>query len=62
MLGGAAMEPSWLDEFIAGLGEFLVPQDIELFDQLLAENGGAVLQYNAPCEIKIIPNALVDTM
>ncbi|PPR18877.1 MAG: hypothetical protein CFH37_00190 [Alphaproteobacteria bacterium MarineAlpha9_Bin7] len=62
MLGGAAMEPSWLDEFIAGLGEFLVPQDIELFDQLLAENGGAVLQYNAPCEIKVIPNALVDTM
>ena len=62
MLGGAAMEPSWLDKFIAGLGEFLVPQDIELFDQLLAENGGTVLQYNVPCEIKIIPGALVDTM
>ena len=62
MPGSSAMEPSWLDEFIAGLGEFLVPQDIEVFDQLLAKGGGAVTMYQAPCDIKMIPDRLVDTM
>ena len=62
MPASAGMEPSWLDEFIAGLGEFLVPQDVEMFDRILAESGGAVTLYQAPCDIKIIPNSLVDTM
>ena len=62
MPGSSAMEPSWLDEFIAGLGEFLVPQDVELLDQLLAEGGGAVTLYQAPCDVKMIPDRLVDTM
>ena len=56
----AAMEPSWLDEFVAGLGDFLVPQDIERLDRALIEVGGPETHYKIPCEVKISPDILAD--
>ena len=58
----AGMEPSWLDDFISGLGEFFVPHDVEIFDQVLAAQGGDVMEHWAPCDITVIPDLLVDTM
>ena len=62
MLGGADVEPSWMNKFIAGLGEFLVPQDVEIFDRVLARAGGAATELRAPCDVKMVPDPLVDTM
>ena len=62
MLGGTDMEPSWMNKFIAGLGEFLVPQDVETFDKILAGAGGVATELEAPCDVKMVPDPLVDIM
>jgi hypothetical protein len=58
----AGMEPRWLNKFVAGLGDFLVPQDIERLDAALIEVGGSEIQYKIPCEIQISPDILEDTI
>ncbi len=57
----AAMEPSWLNKFISGLGEFFVPQDVEILDQLLVGLEGTERIYEAPCRITVVPDAFVET-
>ena len=56
------MEPRWLNKFIAGLGEFLVPRDIERIDEALFSLGGDEQEYNIPCEIRITTSSLADTV
>lgn len=56
--GTVAVEPSWIDAVVAGLGDFLAPVDIARLDAHLAGAAAGVRRYAAACRVTAAADAV----
>lgn len=56
--GTVAVEPSWIDAVVAGLGDFLAPVDVARLDAHLAGAAAGVRRYAAACRVTAATDAV----